>query len=81
MPLMTPVDGAMLNPAGIPNPADQVYGSAPPAAVRVWVYAWPARAAGRGEAVVIDRTGAEITRENVLVFASSWESATRIVTV
>ena len=53
VPLMAPLDGSILRPAGNPV-ADHVYGVVPPVAATVALYAVPATPPGSGEVVVID---------------------------
>ena len=65
VPLITPVKESILSPAGIPV-ADQVYGTVPPVAATVALYAVPAVPFGRGEAVVMV-SDADMVTGNVFV--------------
>ena len=53
VPDITPVELLRVKPFGRVPVFDHVYGSTPPVAVRVWLYAVPSVPEGRGDEVVI----------------------------
>src|SRR5262249_2729757 len=77
IPLMTPVVGDNVNPAGsAPEVTDHINEGTPPLADKVWEYAVPTVPFGRGDDVEIEIGGGIIVRANCFVAVLDALSAT-----